>query len=71
MDKKMENPFDKSPYSVVDDASMQKLNKEAASRCVVLLKNEDNLLPLKKSDIRTIAVIGPNGNSRKALLGNY
>ena len=71
LDEKMENPYDKISYSVVDDASMQKLNREAAARCVVLLKNEDDLLPLKKSDIRTIAVIGPNANNRKALVGNY
>lgn len=71
LDEKKENPYDKIPYSVVDDVSMQKLNRDAAGRCVVLLKNEKNLLPLKKSAIRTIGVIGPNANNRKALVGNY
>lgn len=71
LDAKAENPFDQISYSVVDDASMQKLNREAAGRCVVLLKNEGNLLPLQKSAIHTIGVIGPNANNRRALVGNY
>ena len=69
-DEKEANPFDKIPYSVVDDASMQKLNREAAAKCVVLLKN-DGILPLKKDAVKTIGIIGPNANSRKALVGNY
>ena len=69
-DEKEANPFDKISYSVVDDASMQKLNREAAAKCVVLLKN-DGILPLKKDVVKTIGIIGPNANSRKALVGNY
>lgn len=70
-DKKEENPFDKIPYTVVDSREMQELNRQAASRCVVLLKNEKNLLPLDKNKIGTLGVIGPNANNRKALVGNY
>lgn len=70
-DEKKENPFDAIPYSVVDSASMRELNREAASRCVVLLKNEGNLLPLDKSKLKCVGVIGPNANSRRALVGNY
>lgn len=70
-DEKKENPFDKIPYSVVDSAPMQELNREAAEKCVVLLKNEDNLLPLDKSKLKTVGVIGPNANNRRALVGNY
>ncbi len=70
-DNKGDNPFDKIPYTVVDSKEMQELNLEAASKCVVLLKNEDNLLPLNKNNIKTIGVIGPNANNRKALVGNY
>jgi beta-glucosidase len=43
---------------------------EAARKSIVLLKNTNNLLPLKK-DIKTIAVIGPNANDVEVLLGNY
>jgi beta-glucosidase len=43
---------------------------EAAKRSMVLLKN-DGLLPLRKNAVKTIGVIGPNSNSRVALVGNY
>ncbi|OXA71618.1 glycoside hydrolase family 3 [Flavobacterium aquidurense] len=41
---------------------------EAAHKSIVLLKNENNILPLKK-DIKTVAVIGPNANASR--LGGY
>lgn len=65
------NPFDDIPYTVVDSKEMRELNLKVAEKCVVLLKNEDNLLPLDKAKIKTIGVIGPNADSRKALVGNY
>lgn len=64
-------PYDSIPYTVVDSKEMQELNLKAAEKCIVLLKNEGNLLPLDKKTIKTIGVIGPNANSRKALVGNY
>lgn len=70
-DKLEDNPFNQIPYSVVDSKPMRELNRRAAEKCVVLLKNENNLLPLDKSKIKTIGVIGPNANSRMALVGNY
>lgn len=63
--------FDNIPYNVVDDKPMRELNEKAAEKCVVLLKNEENLLPLKKDAIKTIGVIGPNADNRRALVGNY
>ncbi|MDP4245215.1 MAG: glycoside hydrolase family 3 C-terminal domain-containing protein [Bacteroidota bacterium] len=58
------------PYSVVDCAAHKELALEAARKSIVLLKNDNNLLPLKK-DIRTLAVIGPNADQWQMLLGNY
>jgi beta-glucosidase len=58
------------PYSVVDSKEHKALALEAARKSIVLLKNKDNILPLKK-DIRTIAVIGPNADQWLMLLGNY
>lgn len=66
-----ETVFDNIPYNVVDDKPMRNLNKEAAKKCAVLLKNEGNILPLNKDKIKTIGVIGPNANNRRALVGNY
>lgn len=71
LDRKEENPYDKIPYTVVDSEPMRRLNREAAARCVVLLKNEGGLLPLDKTKLKTIGVIGPNANNRRALVGNY
>ncbi len=70
-EEKAKTPFDEIPYTAVDSAQMQALNLKAAEKCVVLLKNENNLLPLDKSGIKTLGVIGPNANNRKALIGNY
>ncbi|HYM93514.1 MAG TPA: glycoside hydrolase family 3 N-terminal domain-containing protein [Chitinophagaceae bacterium] len=58
------------PYSIVDDKEHKDLALEAAHKSIVLLKNENNLLPLKK-DIKTLAVIGPNADQWQMLLGNY
>lgn len=70
-DKLEENPFNSIPYSVVDSKPMRELNYRAAEKCVVLLKNEGNLLPLDRSKLKTVGVIGPNANNRRALVGNY
>lgn len=71
LDKREENPYDRIPYSVVDSEPMRKLNRDAAAKSVVLLKNENGILPLDKACVKTIGVIGPNANNRKALVGNY
>src|SRR5829696_3611034 len=42
---------------------------KAATEAMVLLKNENNFLPLDKAKIKTIAFIGPNAD--KCLLGGY
>ena len=70
-DEKGSTPYDDIPFTVVDSKEMQQLNLEAAEKCITLLKNEDHLLPLDKSTIKTIGIIGPNANNRRALVGNY
>ncbi len=51
-------------------AENQALALDAAREGIVLLRNERNLLPLKK-DLRSIAVIGPNADAPKNMLGDY
>jgi beta-glucosidase len=63
-------PYSQIPYSKVDCEEHRKLALEAARASVVLLKNESDLLPLRK-DIGSIAVIGPNAHDVEVLLGNY
>jgi beta-glucosidase len=62
--------YSKIPYSVVDCAQNKALARETALKSIVLLKNKNNILPLKKS-IGTVAVIGPNSDQTFIQLGNY
>ncbi len=62
--------FDKIPYEVVDCKKHAMLNEQAAKESAVLLKN-NGILPLDKNRLKTVAVIGPNADSRLALMGNY
>lgn len=55
---------------IVHAQDHQEVAYRAAREGIVLLKNEDQLLPLSK-DVRSIAVIGPNADHEKNLLGDY
>jgi beta-glucosidase len=63
-------PFSKIPYSEVDSPEHRKIALEAARKSIVLLKNQNQTLPLKSS-VRKIAVIGPSADDPEALMGNY
>ena len=62
--------WSKIPYSVVASEKHYKLSEQIAKESMVLLKNDNNILPLNK-DIKSIAIIGPNADSKQSLLGNY
>ncbi len=62
--------FDGIGYDQVASEEHLLLSRRAAEESIVLLKN-DGILPLEKDQIRSIAVIGPNADSCKALIGNY
>ena len=62
--------YDAIPFSEVESKEHLALSKEVAEKSMVLLKN-DGILPLNKEKLNTVAVIGPNANSRAALIGNY
>jgi len=62
--------YDDIPYSVISCAEHKSVALEAAESSAVLLKN-NGILPLDPEKVRTIAVIGPNADSREALVGNY
>lgn len=64
-------PFTQIPFSVVDSPEHKALALEVAQQSLVLLKNQDNLLPLDKDTISSIAVIGPNADETLVLTGNY
>lgn len=65
-----ETEYDKIGYDKIECKEHLALADRATAEGVVLLKN-NGLLPLKKEEIKSIGVIGPNANSRVALVGNY
>ncbi|TNJ46587.1 glycoside hydrolase family 3 C-terminal domain-containing protein [Tamlana fucoidanivorans] len=64
------NPFDSITADVVDSDDHRKIAREVAQKSIVLLKNKNQVLPLKK-DTRTLYVVGPNASNEEVLLGNY
>lgn len=65
-----ETEYDKIPYDIVACDSHKDTAWQCALESMVLLKN-NGILPLDEEKIGTIAVIGPNADSRTALEGNY
>lgn len=64
-------PFANIPTGVVCSDAHNTLARKAAQESIVLLKNEDNILPISKNEIKTIALIGPNADNWESLVGNY
>lgn len=62
--------FDSIPYSIVECKEHRALSQKAAEESIVMLKN-NGILPLNKDKIKTVAIIGPNADSRAVLAGNY
>lgn len=56
--------------SAFETPDQRELARKAAKESFVLLKNENNLLPLNK-DLSSIAVIGPSADNTRNMLGDY
>jgi beta-glucosidase len=75
--KMREGLFDRPyrPLTKVDAIVMSPENldtaRQASRESLVLLKNENNVLPLDPAKIKTIAVCGPNADNVKHSLGRY
>ena len=54
---------------ILNDPAHNKMALEVAHKAIILLKNENNMLPLNKAELNRIAVIGPNADEE--LLGGY
>ena len=65
-----DNPYSKIKPDVLNSKKHKNIAKEVAVKSIVLLKNKNNILPLKK-DINTLFVTGPNAANTNTLLGNY
>ncbi len=66
------------PQTVIDSKEHRELVYESGLKSLVLLKNSENILPLDKEKLKSVAVIGPNaavlpldGNSSSKVLPSY
>ena len=71
LDYKDQTPWANLPYSIVASKEHAQQALTVARKSIVLLKNEDKVLPLKPEKIRKIAVLGPNAADSTMMLGNY
>ena len=67
-----ENPFvdEQKPLQIVNQPSSALLSKELATESIILLKNENQLLPLSKKT-KSIALIGPHANNLRNMFTGY
>ena len=63
-------PYARIPFSQNDTPEHRQLALQSARESIVLLKNANRTLPLRK-DLKSIAVIGPNADAPEVLWGNY
>ena len=49
----------------------QEFSYEMAKKAIILLKNDNNVLPLDMSNIKSLAVIGPNAHEERPKKGTY
>lgn len=65
-----ENPYEQGDFfEEAGKAEYEKLSQEIAEKSIVMVKNEDNILPLKKN--LKIAVIGPSSDNQVNFFGGY
>ncbi|MBE6053620.1 MAG: glycoside hydrolase family 3 protein [Clostridium sartagoforme] len=62
--------YNEIPYEVNDCEEHNELSLEVSRKSMVLLRN-NGILPINKSKLKSIAVIGPNADSQIMLKGNY
>ena len=62
--------YAQAPASLLEAPAHKAQALQMAQESIVLLKNENNTLPLRKT-LKKIAVIGPNADNPIAVLGNY
>ena len=67
-----EHPYvnPKTATKIVRSKDHIKLARKVAQSSIVLLKNENSILPLNKK-IKKVAVVGPNADNRYNMLGDY
>ncbi len=72
----MFDPTDRNPYAsigreVIECEAHKKHAYRMAQESMVLLKNENSILPLDVRRVKKLALIGPNADNEQTLLANY
>ncbi len=62
--------YAQTPDTVLECNAHRQHALKMAQQSIVLLKNENNTLPLSKN-LKKIVVLGPNADNRVSILGNY
>ena len=62
--------YAQTPSSTLESPEHKAHSLKMAAQSIVLLKNENNILPLSKK-LKKIAVVGPNADNSVSVLGNY
>ncbi|RZK78818.1 MAG: glycosyl hydrolase [Pedobacter sp.] len=70
-DDATKSPFYNFRADSIHNKQHVELARKAAIQSMVLLKNTNNLLPLKEANYSAIMVVGPNAASLDAMLGSY
>lgn len=65
-----DNPYTKISEDVIGSKEHQKLALEEAQKSIVMVKNKNQILPLKK-DLKNVFITGPQAANEEVLLGNY
>jgi beta-glucosidase len=71
LDGDEQGPYSKISMDVVCSDYNNRIARKAAQESIILLKNNNSLLPLAKANLKKIAVVGPNAENWESLLGNY
>lgn len=64
-------PYDTISMAQVESPAHQAQALLMARESIVLLRNEHHMLPLSKTGLHKVAVLGPNADDSTAVLGNY
>lgn len=70
-DNANKSPFYSYRADSIHNIQHIELARKAATQSMVLLENNNKLLPLKEADYPAIMVLGPNAASLDAMLGSY
>ena len=70
-DNALASPYASYGEDSIANAYHRALARKMAAQSMVLLKNDNNILPLDKTKYSQLMIVGPNASSLDALLGNY